>query len=257
MRCRAGRSCRGWSRYQYSRNDHLFERGTFRVRGDTVEIFPAYDEQAIRIELWGDEVERITRFDPLTGEIITTLERTAIYPASHYVTERSTVEAMVPLIRRELNEQLALYRNAGKLLEAQRLEQRTNFDLEMMLEIGTCPGIENYSLYTSGRKPGERPACLMDYFPADFLMVVDESHASIPQINAMYKGDQSRKGTLIEHGFRLPSALDNRPLKFDEWVDLVPQRIFMSATPGDWEVERAGGVVVEQIIRPTGLVDPR
>ena len=241
---------------QYSRNDHLFERGTFRVRGDTVEIFPAYDEQAIRIELWGDEVERITRFDPLTGEIVTTLERTAIYPASHYVTERSTLEAMVPHIRRELNEQLALYRNAGKLLEAQRLEQRTNFDLEMMLEIGTCPGIENYSLYTSGRKPGERPACLMDYFPADFLMVVDESHASIPQINAMYKGDQSRKGTLIEHGFRLPSALDNRPLKFDEWVDLVPQRIFMSATPGDWEVERAGGVVVEQIIRPTGLVDP-
>ena len=241
---------------QYSRNDHLFERGTFRVRGDTVEIFPAYDEQAIRIELWGDEIERITRFDPLTGEIVTTLERTAIYPASHYVTERSTVEAMVPHIRRELNEQLALYRNAGKLLEAQRLEQRTNFDLEMMLEIGTCPGIENYSLYTSGRKPGERPACLMDYFPADFLMVVDESHASIPQINAMYKGDQSRKGTLIEHGFRLPSALDNRPLKFDEWVDLVPQRIFMSATPGDWEVERAGGVVVEQIIRPTGLVDP-
>ncbi len=241
---------------QYSRNDHLFERGTFRVRGDTVEIFPAYDEQAIRIELWGDEIERITRFDPLTGEIVTTLDRTAIYPASHYVTERSTVEAMVPHIRRELNEQLALYRNAGKLLEAQRLEQRTNFDLEMMLEIGTCPGIENYSLYTSGRKPGERPACLMDYFPADFLMVVDESHASIPQINAMYKGDQSRKGTLIEHGFRLPSALDNRPLKFDEWVDLVPQRIFMSATPGDWEVERAGGVVVEQIIRPTGLVDP-
>ena len=241
---------------QYSRNDHLFERGTFRVRGDTVEIFPAYDEQAIRIELWGDEIERITRFDPLTGEIVTTLERTAIYPASHYVTERSTLEAMVPHIRRELNEQLALYRNAGKLLEAQRLEQRTNFDLEMMLEIGTCPGIENYSLYTSGRKTGERPSCLMDYFPADFLMVVDESHASIPQINAMYKGDQSRKGTLIEHGFRLPSALDNRPLKFDEWVDLVPQRIFMSATPGDWEVERAGGVVVEQIIRPTGLVDP-
>ena len=241
---------------QYSRNDHLFERGTFRVRGDTVEIFPAYDEQAIRIELWGDEVERITRLDPLTGEIVTTLERTAIYPASHYVTERSTLEAMVPHIRRELNEQLALYRNAGKLLEAQRLEQRTNFDLEMMLEVGTCPGIENYSLYTSGRKTGERPSCLMDYFPADFLMVVDESHASIPQINAMYKGDQSRKGTLIEHGFRLPSALDNRPLKFDEWVDLVPQRIFMSATPGDWEVERAGGVVVEQIIRPTGLVDP-
>jgi excinuclease ABC subunit B len=241
---------------QYKRNDYLFERGTFRVRGDTVEVFPAYEEQAIRIELWGDEVERITRFEPLTGEIITTLDRTAIYPASHYVTERSTVEQMVPLIRRELNDQLALYRNAGKLLEAQRLEQRTNFDLEMMLEIGTCPGIENYSLYTSGRRTGERPSCLIDYFPADFLMVVDESHASIPQINGMYKGDRSRKTTLIEHGFRLPSALDNRPLQFDEWVGLVPKGIFLSATPGDWEVERAGGVVVEQIIRPTGLVDP-
>jgi excinuclease ABC subunit B len=241
---------------QYKRNDYLFERGTFRVRGDTVEVFPAYEEQAIRIELWGDEVERITRFEPLTGEIITTLDRTAIYPASHYVTERSTVEQMVPLIREELNDQLALYRNAGKLLEAQRLEQRTNFDLEMMLEIGTCPGIENYSLYTSGRRTGERPSCLIDYFPADFLMVVDESHASIPQINGMYKGDRSRKTTLIEHGFRLPSALDNRPLQFDEWVGLVPKGIFLSATPGDWEVERAGGVVVEQIIRPTGLVDP-
>ena len=241
---------------QYKRNDYLFERGTFRVRGDTVEVFPAYDEQAIRIELWGDEVERITRFDPLSGEIITTLERTAIYPASHYVTERSTLEEIVPLIRRELKDQLALFLNAGKLLEAQRLEQRTNFDIEMMLEIGTCPGIENYSLYTSRRRTGERPSCLIDYFPADFLMIVDESHASIPQINGMHKGDRSRKETLIEHGFRLPSALDNRPLTFDEWVDVVPTRIFASATPGDWEIERAGGVVVEQIIRPTGLVDP-
>ena len=241
---------------QYKRNDYLFERGTFRVRGDTVEIFPAYDEQAIRVELWGDEVERITRFEPLTGEIISTLERTAIYPASHYVTQRRTVEQMVPLIRVELSEQLEAFRNAGKLLEAQRIEQRTNFDLEMMMEIGTCPGIENYSVYTSRRSTGDRPSCLIDYFPADFLTVVDESHASLPQISGMYKGDRSRKETLIEHGFRLPSALDNRPLKFDEWSDLIPKAIFVSATPAERELDRAGGVVVEQIIRPTGLVDP-
>ena len=247
---------RGLVDIQYKRNDYLFERGTFRVRGDTVEVFPAYEEQAVRIELWGDEVERITRFDPLTGEIIATLDRTAIYPASHYVTERRTIDEMVPLIRVELAEQLAVFRNAGKLLEAQRLEQRTNFDLEMMLEIGTCPGIENYSLYTSRRRTGERPACLIDYFPADFLVIVDESHASLPQINGMYKGDRSRKETLIDHGFRLPSALDNRPLKFDEWASLVPKAIYASATPGDWEIDRSGGVVVEQIIRPTGLIDP-
>ncbi|MEM7416423.1 MAG: excinuclease ABC subunit UvrB [Gemmatimonadota bacterium] len=247
---------RGLVAIQYKRNDYLFERGTFRVRGDTVEIFPAYDEQAVRIELWGDEVERISRFDPLTGEVIASLDRTAIYPASHYVTRRSTIEAMVPSIREELAEQLAVFRTGGQLLEAQRLEQRTHFDIEMMLEIGTCPGIENYSLYTSGRRPGERPACLLDYFPGDFLTVVDESHASIPQINGMYKGDRSRKLTLIEHGFRLPSALDNRPLKFEEWVSVVPQAVFVSATPGDWEVEQSAGVVVEQIIRPTGLVDP-
>ncbi len=247
---------RGLVDIQYKRNDYLFERGTFRVRGDTVEVFPAYEEQAVRIELWGDEVERITRFDPLTGEIIATLDRTAIYPASHYVTARRTIDEMVPLIRVELAEQLAVFRNAGKLLEAQRLEQRTNFDLEMMLEIGTCPGIENYSLYTSRRRTGERPACLIDYFPADFLVIVDESHASLPQINGMYKGDRSRKETLIDHGFRLPSALDNRPLKFDEWASLVPKAIYASATPGDWEIDRSGGVVVEQIIRPTGLIDP-
>jgi len=247
---------RGLVDIQYKRNDYLFERGTFRVRGDTVEVFPAYDEQAIRVELWGDDVERISRFDPLTGEIIAALDRTAIYPASHYVTERRTIEEMVPLIRQELEEQLDKYRSEGRLLEAQRLEQRTNFDMEMMLEIGTCPGIENYSLYTSRRRPGERPACLIDYFPADFLIVVDESHASIPQVNGMFNGDRSRKLTLIEHGFRLPSALDNRPLKFDEWANLVPQAIYVSATPGDWEVRQAGGVVVEQIIRPTGLIDP-
>jgi len=248
---------RGLVAIQYKRNDYLFERGTFRVRGDTVEVFPAYDEQAVRIELWGDEVERISRFDPLTGEVIASLERTAIYPASHYVTRRSTIEGMIPAIRDELQDQLTKFRAEGRLLEAQRLEQRTNFDIEMMLEIGTCPGIENYSLYTSGRRPGERPACLLDYFPADFLTVVDESHASIPQINGMYNGDRSRKLTLIEHGFRLPSALDNRPLKFEEWVDVVPRAVYVSATPGDWEVGKAGGVVVEQIIRPTGLVDPQ
>ncbi len=241
---------------QYKRNDYAFERGTFRVRGDTVEVYPAYEEQAVRIELWGDEVERISRFDPLTGEIITALERTAVYPASHYVTERRTIDAMIPAVRAELAEQLAKFRADGRLLEAQRLEQRTNFDIEMMLQVGTCPGIENYSLYTSGRRTGERPACLFDYFPADFLIVVDESHASIPQVNGMYNGDRSRKLTLIEHGFRLPSALDNRPLKFDEWASLVPQAIYVSATPGEWEVQQAGGVVVEQIIRPTGLVDP-
>jgi excinuclease ABC subunit B len=240
----------------YKRNDYLFERGTFRVRGDTVEIFPAYDEQAIRVELWGDDVERISRFDPLTGEVIASLDRTAIYPASHYVTRRSTIDAMVPHVRDELSEQLQSFRANERLLEAQRLEQRTHFDIEMMLEIGTCPGIENYSLYTSGRRTGERPACLLDYFPADFLTVVDESHASIPQINGMYKGDRSRKLTLIEHGFRLPSALDNRPLRFEEWCDVVPKVLFASATPGDWELEQTGGVVVEQVIRPTGLVDP-
>ncbi|MFO8174808.1 MAG: excinuclease ABC subunit UvrB [Longimicrobiales bacterium] len=242
---------------QYARNDYLFERGTFRVRGDTIEIFPAYDEQGVRVELWGDEVERITRFDPLTGEIIATLDRTAIYPASHYVTRRSTIEEMVPAIREELKAQVALFQEEGKLLEAQRIEQRTNFDIEMMLELGTCPGIENYSRYTSGRNPGERPACLLDYFPHDFLLMVDESHVSIPQINGMYRGDRSRKQVLVEHGFRLPSALDNRPLKFEEWESVLNQAVFVSATPSQWELERSGGVVVEQIIRPTGLVDPR
>jgi excinuclease ABC subunit B len=241
---------------QYHRNDFEFERGTFRVRGDTVEIFPAYEEQAIRVELWGDEIERITRFEPLTGEIVTPMERTSIYPASHYVTRREIIEGMAPAVREEMRQQVAHFEAAGALLEAQRIESRTNFDLEMMLEIGTCPGIENYSLYTSGRRPGDRPACLIDYFPEDFLLICDESHASVPQIHGMYKGDRSRKMTLIEHGFRLPSALDNRPLTFDEWDSLVPKAVFVSATPGDWELERSGGVVVEQIIRPTGLIDP-
>ena len=241
---------------QYKRNDYVFERGTFRVRGDTIEVFPAYEEQAVRIELWGDAVERITRFDPLTGETVTGLDRTAIYPASHYVTRRQTIEQVVPQIREELAEQLARFRMEGRLLEAQRLETRTNFDLEMMLEIGTCPGIENYSRYIGGRRPGDRPACLFDYFPADMLLVVDESHVTVPQVNGMFNGDRSRKITLVEHGFRLPSALDNRPLRFDEWEGLIERAIFASATPGEWELRQSGGVVVEQIIRPTGLVDP-
>ena len=241
---------------QYRRNDYEFQRGTFRVRGDTVEIFPAYEEQAVRIELWGDEIERITRFEPLTGEIVTPMDRASVYPTSHYVTRREIIEGMAPLVREEMKQQVAHFEAEGRLLEAQRIESRTNFDLEMMLEIGTCPGIENYSLYTSGRRTGERPACLLDYFPEDFLLICDESHASVPQIHGMYKGDRSRKETLVEHGFRLPSALDNRPLTFDEWDSLVPKAVFVSATPGDWELERSGGVVVEQIIRPTGLVDP-
>ena len=240
----------------YKRNDIAFERGTFRVRGDTVEVFPAYEEQAVRIELWGDEVERITRFDPLTGDAIAVLDRTAVYPASHYVTRRRTIEEMAPLIREEMEEKVAAFRETGRLLEAQRIETRTNFDLEMMLEMGTCPGIENYSRYTSGRRPGERPACLLDFFPEDFLLIVDESHVTIPQIHGMYKGDRSRKLTLVDHGFRLPSAIDNRPLTFDEWRSVLNQVLFVSATPGDYELELCGGVVTEQIIRPTGLVDP-
>jgi excinuclease ABC subunit B len=247
---------KGLVEIQYKRNDYVFERGTFRVRGDTVEVIPAYEDQAVRIELWGDQIERITRFDPLTGETIARLERTAIYPASHYVTSRQTIEQVVPKIREELVEQLTKFRSEGRLLEAQRLETRTNFDLEMMLEIGTCPGIENYSRYIGGRLPGDRPACLFDYFPGDMLVVVDESHATVPQINGMFNGDRSRKLTLVDHGFRLPSALDNRPLRFDEWEGLIEKAIFVSATPGEWEVRNSGGVVVEQVIRPTGLVDP-
>ena len=246
----------GLVRIQYSRNDIEFVRGTFRARGDVIEIFPAYEEQGIRIELWGDEIERISRFHPLTGETIVRLPRCAVYPATHFVTQRSTIERAVALIRLELEDRLLELRGQGRLLEAQRLEQRTHFDIEMMLEIGTCPGIENYSRHLTGRAEGERPACLLDYFPEDFLVIVDESHTSVPQIRAMYNGDRARKLTLVEHGFRLPSALDNRPLKFDEWEDIVHKALFVSATPGDYELQRSGGVVVEQLIRPTGLVDP-
>ncbi len=241
---------------QYSRNDVAFERGTFRVRGDTIEVLPAYEEQGVRIELWGDEIERISKINALTGETITLLERAAIYPAKHFITTRPTLMRAVDAIRAELKERLTLLRNAGKLLEAQRLESRTNFDIEMMLEIGTCAGIENYSRHLSGRKEGERPACLFDYFPEEFLVVVDESHVTLPQIRGMYNGDRSRKETLVEYGFRLPSALDNRPLVFDEFLSLTPRALFVSATPGDLELQLSDGVVVEQIIRPTGLVDP-
>ncbi len=243
-------------RIQYGRNDVSFEQGTFRVRGDSIEIFPAYAEQAIRIELWGDEVERISKINPLTGDTIAQLEQCAIYPAKHFVTERPKIERAVTAIRAELAERLAELRGAGKLLEAQRLESRTNFDVEMLLEVGTCAGIENYSRPLSGRRAGERPACLFDYFPPDFLVVVDESHVTLPQIGGMYNGDRARKLTLVEYGFRLPSALDNRPLQFDEFMSLVPQLINVSATPGDFELRLSQGAVVEQIIRPTGLVDP-
>jgi excinuclease ABC subunit B len=241
---------------QYQRNDVTFEPGTFRVRGDTVEIFPAYEEQAVRVELWGDTIERISKIDPLTGRTIAELETSAIWPATQYVTDRPNVERAVKLIREELALRLAEFRAAGKLLEAQRLESRTNFDIDMLLEIGTCPGIENYSRPISGRREGERPACLLDYFPADYLVVIDESHVTIPQIGGMYNGDRARKLTLVEYGFRLPSALDNRPQTFEEFMTLVPQLVTVSATPGDFELGLSQGNVVEQIIRPTFLVDP-
>ena len=243
-------------RIQYGRNDVAFEQGTFRVRGDTVEIFPAYAEQALRVEFWGDRVERVAKVDPLTGKVIANLERCAIYPAKHFVTERPTIERAVKVIRAELAERLRELREAGKLLEAQRLESRTTFDLEMMLEVGTCAGIENYSRPISGRQAGERPACLLDYFPPEFLVVADESHVTLPQIGGMFNGDRARKTTLVEYGFRLPSALDNRPLHFDEFMGIVPQLLCVSATPGELELQLSAGQVVEQIIRPTGLVDP-
>ncbi len=243
-------------RIQYSRNDVAFDRGTFRVRGDTVEIFPAYEEQGVRVEMWGDDIERISKINVVTGETIASLERTAIYPAKHFITSRPTVERAIALIRSELAGRLDELRRENKLLEAQRLESRTNFDIEMMLEIGTCAGIENYSRHLSGRGAGERPACLFDYFPEDFLVVIDESHVTLPQVRGMYNGDRARKLTLVEYGFRLPSALDNRPLVFDEFLALTPHAINVSATPGELELELSQGVVVEQIIRPTGLIDP-
>ncbi len=247
----------GLVKIQYRRNDLDFARGTFRVRGDVIEVLPAYEEQGVRIELWGDTIERISKIDPITGTTITRLGQTAIFPATHYATLGHRLEAAIESIYVELEKRLLDLRTDGKLLEAQRLEQRTKFDLEMLREVGFCPGIENYSRHLDGRSPGERPYCLLDYFPDDYLVMVDESHVSIPQIGGMYEGDQSRKRTLVEHGFRLPSALDNRPLSFAEWEEVVPRVLFISATPGDYELERSEGVVVEQLIRPTGLLDPR
>jgi excinuclease ABC subunit B len=241
---------------QYSRNDLAFERGTFRVRGDVVEVYPAYEDQGVRLEFFGDEVERIAKIDPLTGATIQELERAAVYPAKHFVTTPPQLQEAVAKIRAELDERLVALRGQGKLLEAHRLETRTNFDVEMLMEMGICAGIENYSRHLSGRDEGERPACLIDYFPDDWLLVIDESHATVPQVGGMYEGDRSRKATLVEHGFRLPSALDNRPLRFDEFEALMPRTIFVSATPAEYELRKSGGVVVEQIIRPTGLLDP-
>ncbi|MDQ3981665.1 MAG: excinuclease ABC subunit UvrB [Actinomycetota bacterium] len=240
---------------QYERNDVNFIRGKFRVRGDTIEVFPAYEELALRIELFGDEVDRIIQLDPLTGEIVRELDHVTVYPASHYVASRSRMERAIAAIERELADRLKVLENERKLLEAQRLRMRTNYDLEMMREVGFCSGIENYSRHIEGREPGSRPNTLLDYFPDDFLVVLDESHVTVPQLNGMYEGDKSRKEVLVEHGFRLPSALDNRPLRFDEFIDKVDQLVFMSATPSPFEL-RNSGPPVEQLVRPTGLVDP-
>jgi len=242
---------------QYTRNDMDFARATFRVRGDVIDIFPAEsDLEAVRIELFDDEVESLSAFDPLTGEVIRKLPRFTFYPKSHYVTPRETLLEAVEKIKVELKDRLDYLRSQNKLVEAQRLEQRTRFDLEMIMELGYCNGIENYSRYLSGRESGEAPPTLYDYLPPDALLVIDESHVSVPQVGAMYKGDRSRKETLVEYGFRLPSALDNRPMRFDEWEAISPQTIFVSATPGPYEAEHAGRVI-EQVVRPTGLVDPQ
>ena len=241
----------------YTRNDFEFVRGTMRVRGDVVEVIPAYEtEEAIRIEFFGDVVEKISYINSIDGKILGETEYEVIYPAKQFVTSKETLEKAFKGIELELEERLGELRSANKLVEAQRLEQRTRFDLEMMREVGYCSGIENYSRHIAGRAPGSRPACLLDYFPEDFLIVIDESHVTIPQIGGMHHGDRSRKLTLVEHGFRLPSALDNRPLMFEEWENMAKQVIFVSATPADYELEKSGGVIVEQVIRPTGLVDP-
>jgi excinuclease ABC subunit B len=243
---------------QYQRNDIDFHRGTFRVRGDVVEIFPAHSENlAVRIEYWGDEIERIVEIDPTRGKVLEELDQYGVYPGSHYVTPDEHRQRAIKSIREELLEWLPKLESDGKLLEKQRLEQRTLYDLEMLEQMGFCHGIENYSRHLSGREEGEPPPTLLDYFPDDFLVVLDESHITVPQLGAMFRGDRSRKETLVEHGFRLPSALDNRPLRFEEWQERVAQVLHVSATPGDWEIEHAGGVIVEQVIRPTGLLDPR
>ena len=240
----------------YERNDVSFERSTFRVRGDCVEIWPAYEEFAFRVEFWGDEVEQLSIINPTSGEVIHQQDQLFVYPAKHFVMPEERVEGAANQIKIELDLQLSHFRDEGRLLEAQRLSARTRYDVEMLLQVGHCPGIENYSRHLSGRKEGERPSTLYDFFPKDFLLVVDESHVTVPQIRAMYAGDRSRKTTLVEHGFRLPSALDNRPLKFEEWESMVRDAVFVSATPSDYELEQSRGEIVEQVIRPTGLLDP-
>ena len=241
---------------QYKRNDVDFHRATYRVRGDVIDVFPAEsDEEAVRIELFDDEIEKLSYFDPLTGQVLRKVPRLTIYPKTHYVTPRETLLAAIDEIEIELKDRLEYYRDNDKLVEAQRLEQRTRYDIEMIRELGFCSGIENYSHYLSGRKPGEPPPTLFDYLPADALLVMDESHVSVPQLGAMYKGDRSRKETLVQYGFRLPTALDNRPMKFEEWEDIAPQKIFVSATPSVYENEHAD-CIVEQVVRPTGLIDP-
>jgi len=242
---------------QYKRNDIAFERGNFRVRGDTIEIIPVYEELAIRIELFGDEIERITHLHPLTGEIIDEVDEIFIFPATHYSAGPETMKRAIGEIEKELDIRLEEFERSAKLLEAQRLRMRTTFDIEMMLQLGFCSGIENYSRHIDGRAPGSAPSCLLDYFPDDFLCVIDESHITVPQIGAMFEGDASRKRTLIEHGFRLPSALDNRPLMFNEFLERTHQKIYLSATPGKYEMAKCNGEFVEQVIRPTGLVDPQ
>ena len=241
----------------YIRNDLILEGGIFRVRGDVVDIFPIYDEHPIRLEFFGDEIEKISIFDLITGEIIKEIDQVTFYPCKNFVTSRETINKGIKLIKKELFNRLKFLRNNGNLLEAQRLEQRTFYDIEMMLELGYCSGIENYSRHLDGRKKGERPYCLLDFFPEDFLMIIDESHVTIPQVRAMYNGDRSRKETLVEHGFRLPSALDNRPMKFDEFEEKINQVIYVSATPSEYETLLSENNIVEQIIRPTGLLDPQ
>ena len=242
---------------QYKRNDMAFERGTFRVRGDTIEIIPMYEELAVRIEMFGDEIEKIMTLNPLTGEIVRDEEEIYIFPATHYAAGPETMKRAMGEIEDELQIQLNLFKKQGKLLEEQRLRMRTTFDLEMMQQLGFCSGIENYSRHLDGREPGSAPNCLLDYFPEDFLVVIDESHVTVPQIGAMFEGDSARKRTLVEHGFRLPSALDNRPLKWPEFLERTGQTIYLSATPGKYELAKVDGDVVEQVIRPTGLVDPQ
>ncbi|RAY16448.1 excinuclease ABC subunit B [Actinomadura craniellae] len=241
---------------QYSRNDLAFTRGTFRVRGDTIEIIPQYEELAVRIEMFGDEIEKLATLHPLTGEVITEDEELYVFPASHYVAGPERMERAIRGIEAELTDTLAVMERQGKLLEAQRLRMRTSYDIEMMRQIGTCSGIENYSRHIDGREPGSAPNTLLDYFPEDFLLVIDESHQTVPQIGAMYEGDASRKRMLVDHGFRLPSAMDNRPLKWEEFLERIDQTVYLSATPGPYELGRVKGDVVEQVIRPTGLVDP-